>query len=177
MPYRSRGRTAAVLAALMVLLSGCVDLSELQFKQDDRLDFTSPETNELVELPLEVTWTMDDFTALPPRVLGGPRTDAGYFAVFVDRAPVKPRESLDVLGEDDPACSSDPRCPDKRYLSSLGVYTTHRTSITIPLVPPLPSKEDVQQHQVTVVLLDAEGRRIGESAWFRQFTMENRGVL
>jgi len=103
---------------------------------------------------------------------GVPATDdAGWFAVFVDRAPIKSGHTLaDVVG--DPGCLTDPTCPDAKTLANFGVYVTHRTSVTVPLIPRLSTHERVQLHEVTVVLIDTDGRRIGEAAWYRQFKME-----
>jgi hypothetical protein len=178
MQHLRRSVTAALLAVptliVLVLLGGCADYSELQFVQDHRLTFTAPGNNELVETPFKLKWRMDDFEVLPKRSKAEPTDDAGYYAVFVDLAPVKPNHTLDDVGNDDPACESDPRCPDQEYLNAKGVYVTRKPQITLDVVAPLPTKERVQRHEVTVVLLDSEGRRIGESAWWLKFKMVNR---
>ena len=191
-------RLRRVLAAALVVsgvlaTSGCVDLDEMQFVKDHRLQFQSPEDYELAELPLEVSWTMEDFEVLPKpekKARAGrgakgakavtvaqvpePTEDAGYFAVFVDRAPIKPGRTLEDVGNGDPLCEDNPGCPDKAYLEAEGVYTTYEPTVTLELVKALSSKEKIQLHQVTVILLDSEGRRIGEHAWFRQFKLENK---
>ena len=181
---RLRRSLATALAVLCVLAcSGCVDLDEMQFVKDHRLEFQSPDDYELVELPLEVSWTMDDFEVLPKPEKGAKRSkvedpapteDAGYFAVFVDRSPIKPGRTLADVGDGDPLCEDNPSCPDRAYLEAEGVYTTRKPSVTLELVKALSSKERIQLHQVTVILLDSEGRRIGEHAWFRQFKLENK---
>lgn len=188
-----RRHLAAVLAVAGVLVtSGCVDLEEMQFVKDHRLTFESPEDYALTELPLEVSWTMEDFEIVPKparaaapskrrqdrgraaSAVPAPREDEGYFAVFVDRAPIKPGATLASVGDGDPMCAADPGCPDRAYLEAEGVYTTRRSSLVLDIVEPLASKERIQLHQVTVVLLDSEGRRIGEYAWFRHFKLENK---
>ena len=171
---RLRRCATAVLLAVPMLLGGCANFSELQFVQDHRLVFSAPDNNELVETPFVLKWRMDDFKVLPGRSNADPTQDAGYFAVFVDLAPVKPNHTLDDVGDNDPACEGDPRCPDRQYLNAKGVYVTHEPRLRLDVVAPLPDKERVQQHEVTVVLLDAEGRRIGESAWYLKFKMVNR---
>ena len=188
-------RFRRVLAAALVVpgvlaCSGCVDTSQMQFVKDDRLTFQSPDDYELTELPLTVSWTMEDFEVLPKPekpAKGGkgaktvtaadvpePTEDAGYFAVFVDRAPIKPGRTLEDVGDGDPLCEGNPACPDKTYLEAEGVYTTRKPTITLELVKALSSKEKIQLHQVTVIVLDSEGRRIGETAWFRYFKLENK---
>ncbi|MGA8256802.1 MAG: hypothetical protein WB767_09530 [Nocardioides sp.] len=168
-------RRSALVAMLVVgaLCSGCADYSTMQFFKDERLTFTTPDDYEEVEVPLVVSWTMEDFEILARGEDGEIAEDVGYFGVFVDRAPVKPGKTLADVGKGDTQCEIDPRCPDKTYLNAKGVYTTRQTSITLDYVAPLSSKERIQLHQVTVVLLDAEGKRIGEYAWYQRFKLEN----
>src|SRR4051812_49410611 len=90
--------TAGVMASLT--LSGCTDYSKLAFHQDHRLTFTAPASRVLVTLPVTVRWTMRDFPVPRPGA-GTPRDDRGYFAVFVDRAPFKPGETMRALADDD----------------------------------------------------------------------------
>lgn len=169
-------RRLGTLAGLCCLLltAGCVNLSELQFKADHRLTFISPEEYAEVAAPVRIEWTMDGFEVLPKGSSAAPSETAGYFAVFVDRSPIKPGETLEEVAGRDQQCRRDPKCPDAAYLEANGVYVTRATRLTVPNVPPLSSRERVQLHQVTVILLDSEGRRIGEYAWFLQFKMENR---
>lgn len=166
-------RWAALTALPLVLAAGCVDVSELQFVQDDRLTFDAPGSRELVETPLQLSWAMTDFEVVE-RGQGEPSDDAGYFAVFVDRAPVEPGETLEEVAGRDDVCRRDPACPDEQYLADRGVYVTTTPSLTIDLVPALGSTEEIELHDVTVILLDSRGRRIGESAWYREFRMVNR---
>lgn len=177
MPQRwvSRGvmRGAICLAVLSASLTGCADYSGLQFVNDHRLKFTAPENQELVTTPLRVSWSIDEFTVVNAG-RGEPTDDAGYFAVFVDQAPIKPGHTLEDVAGDDEACKRDPKCPDKQYLSDRGVYTTSKTSLALKVITPLSTKEDIHLHEITIVLLDSSGRRIGESAWYRYFKMENR---
>jgi len=173
---RRRIRATIAMAILLLTttsLAGCARYDDLLFRQDHRLTFTAPPSYEQVELPVTVSWTMTDFEVLPPDSDAEPSEQAGYFAVFVDQAPVKPGHTLDDVADDDPACERAPRCPDRRYLNSKGVYPTRQTTLTLESVLPLSSREDVHLHEVTVILLDSEGRRIGEYAWYRRFKLEN----
>ena len=169
-----RGLASALVALGVLTCSGCVDLEPMLFVKDDRLQFTAPEDYALVELPLRLEWEMEEFEVLDRGQTPAPTEDAGYFAVFVDRAPVKPGETLEAVANGDPVCEDNPGCVDRAYLKAAGVYTTREPSLTLRLVKALSSREKIQLHQATVVLLDSEGRRIGEHAWFRQFKLENK---
>lgn len=169
-----RSALAALVAGCVLSTAGCVDTDQMLFVKDERLTFTAPDDYEKVQVPLTISWTMDDFTVLERATGDEPSDDAGYFAVFVDRSPIKPGKTLRDVGKGDPLCESNPACPDKLYLESKGVYWVRKPSITLELVQPLTSKEKVQLHQVTVVLLDGEGKRIGEHAWYRYFKLENK---
>jgi hypothetical protein len=154
-----RIRRALTLAVTLAVLSGCVDVADLSFRVDKRLHWQAPDDRELIELPLTIDWTMDDF-------------DEAAFAVFVDRAPIKPGQSLEAVAGDDDACRDDPECPDADYLAQRRVYVTTETSITIERVAPLAGRERKQLHQVVIVLLGEDGRRSGESSWSRRFRLE-----
>jgi len=169
-----RGLALAGALCGVLLTSGCANYGELLFVKDERLRFTAPKDYEEVETPVRVEWTMEDFEVLPPDADVEPTEEAGYFAVFVDRAPIKPGRTLEDVADRDPACKADPRCPDKQYLNANGVYVTRKPQVTLSTVAPLDNKERVQLHQLTVILLDSEGRRIGEYAWFLRFKLESQ---
>jgi hypothetical protein len=163
----------AVAVAVAVATSGCglTHLSDLNFRVDDRLHFQTPEARSLVHAPVTVSWTISDFTVAASGS-APPSRDAGYFAVFVDRAPIKPGESLKAVGKGDPTCEHDPRCPNKAYLNDHRVYTTTQRHLRLPLITDIVGDhETLQLHAVTVVLLDTSGHRIGESAWELDFRM------
>lgn len=166
-------RRLALVATLAASVTGCglTHLSDLNFRVDNRLHFDAPKSRSLVHSPLTVSWTMRDFTIAGPGS-AAPSRHAGYFAVFVDRAPIKPGETLKAVGKGDPTCENNPKCPDKTYLNNHRVYTTTQTHLRLPLVTDIAGNhESVQMHAVTVVLLDTSGHRIGESAWELDFRM------
>jgi hypothetical protein len=170
-----RGLSAVLL---VTALAGCAltQLENLNFRVDDRLEFTAPEARALVGQPVTLSWTISDFTIRAPES-GPPSRDAGYFAVFVDRTPIKPGQTLDAVASGDSYCRNDPSCPDREYLRQHQVYTTTRTSLRLPMIPNLAgSDEDEQVHSATVVLLDTSGRRIGESAWQLDFRLHKVGI-
>lgn len=147
------------------LLQGC-GFHNLAFTTDTRLHFTAPRSRSLVALPITLSWTMKDFSVVPA---GTPPASsrAGYFAVFLDRAPMKPGQTVAVIADRD--CRSTPGCVNATYLAARGVYTTDTDSLTLRELAQLNSYQSVQLHEATVVLVDGSGRRIGESAWYVDF--------
>lgn len=181
LPVRSGSRLrVAVAVGCLAALSGATgcsaNLSQLSFRVDKRLAFLSPKSRSLVAEPVNLRWTMRDFTvAGPGSAPAGKRS--GYYAIFVDQAPIKPGQTLKSVARGDRACQLDPRCPDAKYLEDRQVYTTTQTSLTLPRVVPLTGTADkTQLHEVVVVLLDTAGRRIGESAWFVTFKLKKRTI-
>jgi hypothetical protein len=170
----SRARTACRSAAALLLaavLPACS--TDVAFRVDDRLTFTSPEDRATVTLPVRLDWDVRDFTVLPSPSPGPARDDAGYFAVFVDRAPVPPGKPLAYLARKDNRCKRDPGCPDVQYLAALGVYTTTATELTISRLPRDSEHPDRRErHRAVVVLLDGAGKRIGESAYEIAFDVD-----
>lgn len=155
---------------LCVALTGCVPQG-LAFRIDDRLTFTSPEDRSTVELPVRLAWEIRDFEVVEPGERAG--EDAGYFAVFVDRAPMPPNASLRWLARKDASCREDDGCPDEEYLNARGVYTTTATELVLEQLPRTTDREDrKERHRAVVVLVDGDGRRIGESAFEIAFDVE-----
>ena len=164
-----RAACGAALAALSALLSGC-STDGLAFRVDERLTFVTPEDRATVPLPVTLDWEIRDFEVTGP---GGPvRDDAGYFAVFVDRTPMPPGEPLRWLARDDRDCLRDEACPDAEYLSARGVYTTEDTRLVLTDLARTGDDDERERHRATVVLLDAQSRRIGESAFEIAFEIE-----
>ncbi|HVA61551.1 MAG TPA: hypothetical protein VNG13_13590 [Mycobacteriales bacterium] len=162
------------LALLTLSASGCA-VSNLSFVADKRLTVTSPKAQQLVGLPVTLRWTIKDFTISAPNSAAASAT-SGYFAIFVDRAPIRPGQTLKAVGSGDPACVHTPGCPDTTYLADHQVYTTTATSLTLTSVNSLNTYQQVQLHEAIIVLLDASGHRIGESAWYVDFRVRQLGV-
>ena len=146
-----------ILAA--ATLSAC-GIQGLNFVQDDRVEIVAPKNNATVTLPLTVRWTARDFD--------------GSFAVLVDRAPPNPGKSLATLAEGDAVCEATPGCPDAAYLAGLRAYTTTDTSFEITQLPELTEDRTREGHEVTIVLLDPAGKRIGESAFRVDFNIRRK---
>jgi len=159
-------RLFRVLLAVCALggLAAC-GTSGLEFAGDERVKVVSPSDRGKVELPMQIRW----------RAPGLNRNDDGpYFAVFVDRAPVQPGQSLRAVADD--ACNRTPGCPDASYLKDRNVYVTKDTSVTLEAVPKKTGQRvgAADNHDAVIVLIDSKGRRIGESAYPVEFTVRER---
>jgi hypothetical protein len=148
-------RWPPVAAAVMLLVASGCGVSNLAFRQDDRLRFLTPDDRAEVTLPVTVRWSVEDFEVGP---------GAGSFGVFVDRAPQPPGKPLAWLARDDDACRPSAGCPDEQWFATWGVYPTSDTELTIEQLPRR-SDDRRELHEITVVLLDEDGRRVGETGW------------
>jgi len=151
-------RTTAVVLALAALVLPACGFANLNFVQDERVTILAPKDRALVELPVTVRWKAEDFD--------------GTFAVFVDRAPVPPGRPLEWLARDDELCSTTPGCPSTEWFNSRNVYPTAATELTIADVPALSRDESRAFHELTIVLLDRDGERVGESAFTVEFELD-----
>jgi hypothetical protein len=164
-----RRRTNGALIALALLAlpaAGCAT-EGLAFQADERVRFVAPRERERVRLPIELRWE----SSLPPAAAGGP-----YYVVFVDREPMRPGHTLSTVVEE--SCRRDPTCPDVDYLDERGIYLRDTPAVTLETIPDRSTAARTgakESHQVTVVLVDGDGRRIDEAAWSRRFTVERDG--
>ena len=154
-------RRAAAALALITALSGCT-VSGLAFQEDHRVRIVSPEDRAEVGLPVTIRWTTEDLES----------DGRSYFAVFVDRAPIAPGESLRSLADD--SCNRTKGCPDLEYFRDRYVLVTDTTSVTLDAVPNRGGQRTSakNRHEATIVLIDADGHRIGEAAYTVEFTVE-----
>lgn len=160
-------RSVAAATGALTLTAGCGlgHLQDLNFRVDDRLHFVTPKDRSKVHLPLTIQWRMHGFTVAAPGS-AAPRRDAGYFALFVDRSPIQPGQTMKAICKADPFERGDAKCPTTAYLQGQRIFPTTSDSVTLDRIPNLPgSKDNVQLHTFIVVLLDTAGHRIGESAW------------
>ena len=172
-------RLAPLLLGAVVapMLAGCgLSVHNLNFRVDSRLEFVSPPSQSLVSEPFTVRWHMSGFRVAAPGT-EAPGPGAGYFAVFVDREPIRPNQTMRVIATGDPTCLKRPGCPDTPYLQARQIYTTTAESLTLgPISPITGNLERTQTHMVIVVLMDTSGHRIGESAWELDLRMKNPGA-
>lgn len=174
-----RLRASALVAALAaLLLAGCSlpNVAEMNFRVDTRLHFLAPPARSLVRQPITLRWTIRDFTTAP---LGsGPANPhRGYFAIFVDHAPIRPGQTMQAVAANDHYCAHSAGCPNTAYLAARQIYTTTRTSYRLPLLASLAGdNQTVQLHTVVIVLMDTTGHRIGESSWQLDVRVRKLGV-
>jgi hypothetical protein len=169
---RGAARLAAAGLLLIVVSTGC-GRHGLSFVRDDRLEIVAPLDRGQVRLPVTIRWTVKDF-AVTGRT-GSKRPDAGYFGVYVDRAPQPSGETFRWFAKDDHQCKVTPGCPDRTYYASKNVYDTTNKTFTITRLPDLRAEEARrfrEFHEVAIVLLDGEGERIGERAFSVQFELK-----
>ncbi len=161
--WRCVGRAGALALAALSLATGCGG-QQLSFVQDRRVEMLRPADRSTVSVPLLVEWKASDFAA---------GEGAGAFGIFLDRAPQPPGKTLAWLFRDDGACRGPGGlvvCNTDDFLAQRNVYRTVQTSLKLDVVPELPETDAARTfHEVTVVLLDRGGRRVGEGAWSRQF--------
>ncbi len=151
-------RTALVVALAVTALAGC-GVRGLAFREDTRVDIVAPADREVVALPVTVRWTVRDF--------------GGTFAAIVDGSPQPPGEPLGWFARNDDSCRASDGCPDEEYLANRRVFVTPEREFTVVRLPDTEIDGRRREfHEVTVVLLDGEGRRVGESAWSVEFQVE-----
>lgn len=161
---------ASVLALIAVTLSSC-SINGLALAQDHRIEFIEPEYREKVTLPFTISWSVSDFELTGPN--GESRDDAGSIEILFDQEPQPPGEGLAYFARADLSCRKADGCPDRKYLAQRQIYVTTKTSFTVRALPPAPGVDlergQADIHDVVLVLLDGQGRRIGESAWWNAF--------
>jgi hypothetical protein len=161
---------------LPLLLSGCVQQG-LAFRVDKRVSIVAPEARSEVTLPVTVRWTVRDFDVVDPGTTGAGGSRAGYFGVFVDGSPQPPGKTLAWIARKDRTCRASDGCPDAEYLAVRHIFSTSQTQITFEQLPRPSNTNQKERHNVTIVLLDGSGRRIGESAFSIDFTLKRKGLL
>lgn len=168
-------RPARFLAAVNIcalLMAGCA-INGLNFVEDKRVTIVSPRDRAKVKLPVTIRWKVHDFKITGRD--GSRRIDAGYFGVYVDQNPQPPDKDQASLVRNTEACRLNPGCPGKEFLASINIHSTTETKFTIEKIPE-PRTDTAQKrrefHEVTVVLLNGRGERIGESAFNLEFEVD-----
>jgi hypothetical protein len=153
---------------LFLTTSGCA-VHGLSFDHDDRLDIISPRDRAKVDLPVTVRWTVEDFAV-------GDRE--GSFAVALDATPPRSGQTLPGMFRKNATCRGEAGrtlCASPEFLAQHGLFRTTDREFTIERVAKLSGNDRRRQfHELTVVLLDREGRRAGEGAWSVQFSVEDQ---
>jgi len=153
-----RGILTVCLVTLL-LLSGCT-LSGLSFRKDGRLTIENLADRSEITIPYLLEFSFAG--TLSP-------TGASAFGVLIDWTPPPPGKTLASLLDNDPACSDPLGCPEG-YLERNRITVTTETSIMIDNVPVGTDRQESRgYHEITIVLVDAEGRRVGETSAFARF--------
>lgn len=149
----------ALASTLCVALVGC-STSGLAFRADDRLQIDNLADRSTIDIPYTLEFSFDD--TLPSGAATG-------FAVLIDWTPPPPGKPLGDLLADDPACSGPQGCPDG-YLERNRITVTTDTTFLIDNVPVGTDRQERRGfHEVTIILVDDDGRRVGESSAFARF--------
>jgi hypothetical protein len=157
----------ALVASMLAALPAC-GVSGLSFVQDKRVDIVRPADRSEVRLPITVDWDVEHFAV---------GAGKGSFGVFVDRAPQRPNKTLAWIFRGNDSCRGgnlEAICSSRAFLAQRYVFSTTSTSFRVTQVPRLIGSQSGRQlHEVTIVLLDEHGKRIGESAWSVQFEVKD----
>ena len=165
----SRRNLLIIGAALLVLVPTVMTVrlhwdtitrvdAPLSFRPDRRLSMVSPGPEEEVGLPVTITWDAKDFELV----------NGNHFGVFINEEIPSPdsivRMRVCTKLEQLPPTPGDfrPPCNDQRET----IRFTTDTSMTIDCFEPHFGRgaRRMNDHRVSVVLLDKDGRRIGEAA-------------
>lgn len=158
---------AASLALCLALFAG-LQAPGLAFHAGDQLRMVHPSDAQRVTGPVVLRWKVSAEVA---RMVADRRA---FFAVFVDRAPIAPGESLASLADD--ACVRAPDCPSRSWLAERNVHVTLSSAIRLPLLPAGGSGPGGAGHEAVVVLLRADGVRLGEQAGGVRFLTKEAGA-
>jgi hypothetical protein len=135
----------SILAALGFSASG------LQWRTNPDFKITQPAAAAHLSLPVTLKWTSPTTELIKP----GTHRPGVYFAVFIDRAPLRPGQNLSTLVDD--TCKRTPGCANQQYFENKFVFFTGAPHLVIPFLP--------QQtlHTATIVLMNQYNNRVGES--------------
>jgi hypothetical protein len=165
----ARARLRVAVTALVLLALPTCGVHGLSFVQDKRVDILQPHERSQVRVPFTVDWKVKDFAVGPGQ---------GSFGIFIDREPTRSGKTLEWVFRGDDSCrgsTGKELCRTTDFLAQRNVFRTTDTSFTVEQVPRLTGNERRRQfHEVTVVLLDPTGRRVGEGAWSRQVEVKGK---
>lgn len=145
------------VAAVLCLGVSC-STQGLAFREDTRVQVVEPGDRSTVTLPVTVAWSAEEVD--------------GPYAVFVDRSPMPPGKTVAWLFRDDKSCVVSQGCPDEAYLSDHGVFVTDERQVVLERLPRFGDGDRREWHEATVVLLDDDGTRLGESAFAVAFDVD-----
>jgi hypothetical protein len=148
-----------------MLATGCAKAPLFVVNHDVRI--TTPSQMATVSAPVHVSWRT---TKLP--------STATQYLVFIDTPPIHPGQSVRAIASGDSSCIAAAGCPNAAYLAARDIFLTRQQSATIPFIAALNGIEGhdaLPIHEVTVILIDRAGRRVGEYAYTTQFRVRPTG--
>jgi len=165
-------RWVLVGAGLLVAATAC-RTDQLAFRADEPVAIDQPASMSTHSLPMVVSWRTTTSIANAHRATA----QKPLFAVFVDQQPMPVGATVAWVARDDTGCTP-PGCPDVTYLQAHGVYLTATTSVRVDgVLSSLRGRQTSNgEHELTIVLLDAGGRRVGEEAVSRTFFVHGVGT-
>jgi hypothetical protein len=157
-----------LVAVFLTAVAGCGG-ADMAFRQDDRIDLLTPGRDGVaLSTPVPVRWNVRD------RIKGV----AGY-VVTVNRSPQPPGELLSWFVRDDDRCEGRGlrTCLSPAELQNRGVFVTKTSDVDLTLLPERRrgSESLRARHDVTLALLDRDGRRIGDVSWTTSFRAPGSG--
>jgi hypothetical protein len=163
-------RQALVVTSTFVLATALLTAcGQINFRRDSRIAIQSPSERSEVTLPFTLKWSVVDFRVA--QQVGG--SDGGWFVVLVDHEPPRPGQSVSDLARRVPACRIDPACPDDRFLLAAGIRPTVSTELVIDsLKRPKGKARNREFHDISILLVDDRGRRIGENIVTRRVVLD-----
>jgi hypothetical protein len=151
------------LVLVSLLVGGCA-VHGLTFVEDDRVHITTPRDRAEVTVPFRLGWAAEDLPA-------GQR-----YAVLVDRTPPPTGKPLAWLFRSRDDCKGPigrAACGKPDYLAEQGVLLTRSREVSIDEVEDLTGDDRKRAfHEVTIVLVDGNGTRVGEGSWSREVEIE-----
>jgi len=154
-----RWRAVVAVAAVALLVSGSAcRTSGLAWREDRRLRIDTPKQNAVVTLPLEVRWHVRDL----PKSLQG---RAYSYVLFLDRFPQAPGQTLQHFDAGSKNLTQ----------SRVGIIEAREERHVFTTIPPHDARQR-DKHELTVILLDDQGRRVGETAGFLTFRIAQGGT-
>jgi hypothetical protein len=132
------------------------------WRPNDSVRITAPRELQQVSAPVAIKWRSINATS--------------RYAVFVDRPPIKPGQSLKAIAGNDPGCQRDPSCPTAAYLLQHDVFLTSQDTVSVPYFAQLggiSGRDKPTTHYATIVLIDSTGHRAGESAGVVDFRLSD----
>jgi hypothetical protein len=131
------------------------------FTSGDQFRVLAPQSEARASLPLSIRWR-------------APKLPAGdSFALFVDRAPMRPGNTLRSLM--DKSCKRTPGCPDESTLEGNNIYITTQTSLQLTSLGKTGIRDrgtGKEIHSLRIVEVNGTGHRVGEGFASVEFVVE-----